>query len=226
MTMRVERIGNAVLYLADCRAVLPTLHGIDAVVTDPPFGIEGSSGSKNIERGKCNYTDAFEDSREYVKQVCVPAVEAALALCNGRGAVTPGTPCLWLYPEPAALGGFHQPATVGLNRWGRANFGPVCFYGKDPRAGKRISDTVLKVIEPASDDRHPCAKPIRAMQWIVDRVSLEGESILDPFMGSGTTGVACANLGRSFVGIELEPKYFEIAVERIRAAQAQIRLFA
>jgi site-specific DNA-methyltransferase (adenine-specific) len=63
------------------------------------------------------------------------------------------------------------------------------------------------------------------MEWLVNRASRSGETILDPFMGSGTTGVACANLGRKFIGIEIEPKYFDIACERIRAAQAQQRLF-
>jgi len=70
---------------------------------------------------------------------------------------------------------------------------------------------------------HPSQKPIEVMEWCVSYA--EG-TILDPFMGSGTTGVACANLGRKFIGIEIEPKYFDIACERIEAAYAQGRLFA
>ena len=132
---------------------------------------------------------------------------------------------MWLYPEPDTLGGFFQPAAVGMNRWGFANFNPVLFYGKDPRAGKAVSKTVLTVTEGPSCDEHPCAKPLRPMEWLVDRVSLPGSAILDPSMGSGTTGVACATQGRAFVGIELDPGYFDTACRRIEDAQRQGSLF-
>ena len=72
---------------------------------------------------------------------------------------------------------------------------------------------------------HPTQKPLSLMQWNVDLLSAEGETILDPFMGSGTTGVACANLGRKFIGIEREPSYFDIACRRIEEAYKQPRLF-
>jgi site-specific DNA-methyltransferase (adenine-specific) len=218
-------IGNATLYLGDCLWHLP-MPAADAVVTDPPYGIEYSSGSTNRARGKAVYEAAFDDSREYVETVCVPAVRAALEACGGRGAVTPGVPCLWLYPEPSVLGGLYQPSAVGMNRWGFANFNPVCFYGKDPRAGKTISKTVLQITDGPSDRRHPCAKPQKAMDWLVGKVSLDGETVLDPFMGSGTTGVSCASMNRKFIGIELERKYFDIACERIENAQRQSRMFA
>jgi DNA modification methylase len=72
---------------------------------------------------------------------------------------------------------------------------------------------------------HPYQKPLEVMAWLIAKVR-GGGAICDPFMGSGTTGVACANLGRKFIGIEIEPKYFDIACERIAAAYAQGRLFA
>jgi DNA modification methylase len=70
---------------------------------------------------------------------------------------------------------------------------------------------------------HPTQKPVRVMQWCAEKTN---GSVLDPFMGSGTTGVACMNLGRKFIGIEIEPKYYEIACERIENAQRQLRMFA
>jgi DNA modification methylase len=73
---------------------------------------------------------------------------------------------------------------------------------------------------------HPTQKPVRVMEWAVSLLPEPALSILDPFMGSGTTGVACANLGRKFIGIEIEPRYFDIACTRIDAAYAQLRLFA
>jgi hypothetical protein len=77
---------------------------------------------------------------------------------------------------------------------------------------------------PPAKKRHPCEKPVPLLERLID--ALDGETICDPFMGSGTTGVACANLGRKFVGIEREPKYFDLACERIASAQSQQRLFA
>lgn len=219
-------IGNATLYHGDCLGIIRDFP-FQALITDPPYGIEYSSGTTNKIRGKANYeSTGWGDTRKYVHDVCVPAIVTALHYCGGRGAVTPGSPNLWLYPEPAVLGGLYQPSAIGMNRWGFANFNPVCFYGKDPRAGKTISKTVLQVTEGPSDSRHPCAKPQKAMDWLVEKVSLAGETVLDPFMGSGTTGVSCIKAGRKFIGIELEKKYFDIACERIDQAQRQARLFA
>jgi DNA modification methylase len=73
---------------------------------------------------------------------------------------------------------------------------------------------------------HPTQKPIVVLEWVINQFKKSPKTILDPFMGSGTTGVACMNLGREFIGIEIEPKYFEIACERIAQAQKQQRLFA
>ena len=83
-----------------------------------------------------------------------------------------------------------------------------------------------QVTESAQKNGHPCPKPQKAWTWLVDKVASPTSTVLDPFMGSGTTGVACANLGRKFIGIEIERKYFDIACERIEAAYAQGRLFA
>jgi DNA modification methylase len=136
---------------------------------------------------------------------------------------------LWNYPEPASLGSVFTMAGAGRTAWGFQCTHPVLFYGKDPFLvdGKGGRPNSLRDDQPNRDGiDHPCAKPLPWMNWLVNRVSRFDETILDPFMGSGTTGVACANLGRKFIGIEIEPKYFDIACERIRAAYAQGRLFA
>jgi DNA modification methylase len=75
------------------------------------------------------------------------------------------------------------------------------------------------------DKEHPTQKPLALMKWCVDRLPSDAQSVLDPFMGSGTTGVACAKLGRKFIGIEIEPKYFDIACRRIEAAYKQPDMF-
>ncbi len=225
MTRKEVLAEGVELWLGDCRDVLQLLGPHDALCTDPPYGIEYSSGTSNRKRGKAVYSGVFEDTRQNIIDVVIPAVRASLELCGGRGVVTPGSPNLWLYPEPDALGGFYQPAALGMNKWGFANLNPVCFYGKDPRAGKDIQATVLKVTEGPSSDEHPCAKPLGAMKWMVSRVSEARDLILDPFMGSGTTGVAAVILGRKFTGIELDEGYFDTACRRIEAALREPDMF-
>jgi site-specific DNA-methyltransferase (adenine-specific) len=112
-----------------------------------------------------------------------------------------------------------------MSPWGFAGYNPVLFYGKDPRDGKGQSSVMTTLTGRPSDDRHPCAKPLGAMVWMVMKASLEGEMVLDPFMGSGTTGVACARLGRKFIGIEIEERYFDIACKRISREYEQLKLF-
>ena len=225
--MRVETIGDATLYLADCRDILPLLNA-DVVVTDPPYGIDGGSGTVGKERAHKHDYLSFEDTPANIREIVVPAFEMALTACNGRGIVTPGPKCLTFYPPPSAFGCLYQPATCSLNLWGRAQSQPVFYYGRPPRIGKTIGDTTYRIDDPSSlgAEGHPCPKPLRTMTQLVHLGSEDGETVLDPFMGSGTTGVACANLGRTFIGVELEPKYFDIACERITAAYAQQRLFA
>lgn len=225
MNLRVERIGDATLYLGDCREVLPLIENVQAVVTDPPYGVSGGSGTMGKASQKTKYASPFEDSRESVRTIFAPAVSLALSKAK-RGIVTPGSPCAFLYDEPDDIGCLYQPATTGMSKWGRATMQPVLFYGKDPRAGLTIQPLHKIITVAAEKNGHPCPKPIEAALWMVDRASLAGETVLDPFMGSGTTGVACASLGRPFVGIELHEPYFEIACRRIEAAYKQPRLFA
>jgi site-specific DNA-methyltransferase (adenine-specific) len=224
---RIERIGDATLYLGDCLDILPTLEGVDAVVTDPPYGISGrqNSRTRTAKYSKNDYL-GFTDSIEYVMAVVSPAIIGCLNISK-RMIITPGNRCLTEYPTPDSFGVIVQPASVGLQAWGRADCQPILFYGKSPHAGTNLpsQSCVYKNTESSSDTRHPCAKPIKLWTNMVHRNTEPTDMVLDPFMGSGTTGVACANLGRKFIGIEIEPKYFDIACERITAAYAQGRLF-
>ena len=223
----VVTIGDATLYHGDCMDVMagfPECFRVDALVTDPPYGVNGGSGTIGLASAKTKYVSAFTDSRENVRDFIVPAIKRALSMAE-RGVITPGTPCAWYYPHPDDMGAIYQPATTGLNKWGRETTQPVLYYGKDPRAGLTIQPKHIQITARAESCGHPCPKPLRVMEWLVDRTSLPGETVFDPFMGSGTTGVACANLGRKFIGIEIEERYFQIACERITAAQAQGRMF-
>ena len=130
-----------------------------------------------------------------------------------------------LYPTPTHIGAIYYPAGAGCNVWGFTCWQPIFYYGKDPYGGNGSRPDSFLSTEASEKNGHPCPKPIGQMKKIVDRTSLVNEIILDPFMGSGTTGVACVKAGRRFVGIEIDPGYFDIACERIRKAYAQPDLF-
>jgi site-specific DNA-methyltransferase (adenine-specific) len=220
--MRVEHIGNATLYLGDCLEVLPTLPKVDAVITDPPYGVNLGSDPSHVI-GNRPY-EGFTDSPENVRDNVVPAIRLALSLAQ-RAIVTPGTRCAWLYDAPDELGAIYFPAGAGFSRWGFTCSQPILFYGKDPYMPRHKKPNSVHCTETAEKSGHPCPKPVGLMRWLVDRSSQVGDVVCDPFMGSGTTGVACMQLGRAFIGIEREPKYFDIACRRIEQAQKQGALF-
>lgn len=233
---RKEVIGDAVLYLADSAEWLsgvPDCFRIDSLITDPPYGV-GFTGKVAVQRGgETKKADggyaSFEDTPENIDRVVVPIIRAAINISQ-RAAVTPGTRNFFKYPDPADIGCFFSAAGTGVGRWGFTCSQPILYYGKDPYLerglGARANSLGQTYPNDANTVGHPCAKPLPQMMWLVNRASADGETVLDPFMGSGTTGVACANLGRRFIGIEIEPRYFDIACERIAAAYAQGRLFA
>jgi len=186
----------------------------DVVVTDPPWGLGKLTGTTSRARNRNAYA-SFGDTEQNVKVTVIPALEKALERCDGRGLVACGVRMMWFYPRPRAVGGFYQPAAVGMSPWGFAGYNPVLFYGKDPRDGKGQSSVMTTLTAPPSTTEHPCAKPMKAMLWMVDKASLRGETVVDLFMGSGTTLRAAKDLNRRAIGIEIEEKYCEIAANRM-----------
>ena len=208
------------IYHADCRDLVGELSA-DVVVTDPPYGVDGSSGTANVARGKATYVQSqWRDDSDYLQDVCVPAIVDLLERID-RGALTVGNPNLHLWLRalrPDDIGAFWQPATSGLGPWGFATVQPILYFGRDPRLGKgqMPSGTTLtkadrQVLESEID--HPCPKPYMAWKWLVAKASLEGETVIDPFVGSGTTLVVAKHLGRKAIGIE--ERYCEVAAERL-----------
>lgn len=218
-------IGDATLYCGDCRDVLPMLSACDATITDPPYGVDlgstkGSGGAHGLHlQAYAGYADTYEN---YVRQV-VPALTQAIQL-TGRAAVFIG-PHIHELPKFDALGGVYCSAATARHQWGFKNFLPVLFYGTYPDLHKGAQyPTVIASNETAEKNGHPVPKPVGWMRWLVALTSRRGETVLDPFMGSGTTGVAAVEQGRRFFGIERERKYFDIACERIERALAQRQL--
>ena len=225
---RIEQLADGVtLYLGDCREILPTLGKVDAVVTDPPYGIglekktSDYRDSKHYDAGESlRASKLYQDDADHVRALIRDVIPLALSKAS-RGVVFSGPAMLWAYPEPASLGSVFTMAGAGRTAWGFQCSHPVLFYGKDPflQDGKGGRPNSHKDDQPNTEKiDHPCPKPVAWMRWAVSRGTRIGETILDPFMGSGTTGVAAVKLGRKFIGIEIEPKYFDIACRRIQAA--------
>ena len=212
--MRVETIGDATLYLGDCLEILPIIPRVDAVVTDPPYGVNFKY------EGRDDSPAAWESLMVQV----VPILQRmATVVCMP---VCDQLRLGWWYQNfpPKWLIAWHKGPTPTLSKIGFSDWEPHLVWG---RAKKPMHDHFT--IRPPGIREvggHPCPKPVGYSEWLVNRLAERGHTVLDPFMGSGTTGVACANLGRKFIGIEVEPKYFDIACERIAAAYAQRRLFA
>ena len=227
---RVETIGRATLYLGDCREVLPTLGKVDAVVTDPPYGINLARktsdyrDSKFFDAGESlEATTLYEDSPDAIRTL-IADVMPLILLHSSRAMIFCGPAMLWAYPEPASIGSVFTPNGAGRTAWGFQCTHPVLFYGKDPflqdGKGGRPNSWRHEQPNPEKID-HPCPKPVAWMRWAMDRATREGETVCDPFAGSGTTGVAAVQMGRDFIGIEREAKYFDIACKRVEQAQRQ-----
>jgi len=214
-----EIIGNATLYLGDSLEIIHEINSADAVITDPVYGVLLGE-AKNQQK-----YEGFSDTPEYVRDVCVPIIETCIKISK-QVLVTPGNRNMFLYPQPDDMGVWWNPAGTSRGKWGYQCASPIFYYGKDPRAGKGSTPSSMT----AGHDRqtkpdHPCPKPLGFMKKLVHKGSLDGETVLDPFMGSGTTGVACMELRRKFIGIDIVPKYFDIACKRIEEAQRQTFLF-
>lgn len=204
------------IYHGDCLEVMPLLPKVDLVVTDPPYGIEGKL-KLNSKESKGNYSSDFIDSPEFVLNVAVPVIKKLIETSN-RVVLTPGQINIHKYPEPQHIGVFFYPASCSVSRWGMRLWQPIFYYGKDPYQGKLLPDSKKATDSDRTTD-HPCPKPIGQWKWLVNRVSITGDLILDPFLGSGTTAVAAKELKRNCIGIEINEKYCEIAKKRLMNTQ-------
>lgn len=203
-------IENHRLYVGDSSKIVPSLDANwDVLLTDPPYGVQGGRGG-NRQRRKAMYESDFSDTREYVGDVVVPVISYILKHVK-RAAIKPGTANMDLYPKPVDIGCFWTPAAVGAGPWGFTTFHPILYYGKDPRGGRGSWPSGIQVTERAPTKLHPCAVPLSPWRWLLRKVSLPGETVIDPFMGAGTTGTACVGEGRTFVGVELDTKYANLA---------------
>ena len=239
---RTEVIGDATLYLGDCRELLPTLEPVSHVISDPPYearmqALHASFALRRTDGGPARRPLDFAD----VSGLREPFLDESARLCQGwllafcnvegvgdwQAAILARdlkfkTTCIWNKPD----------ATPKLNGQGPA-LSYECFTttwcGKGHarwNGGGRRGVFTHPTNNAERDGTHPTEKPASLMREIVSLFSNAGDTVLDPFMGSGTTGVACTQLGRRFIGIEQNPAYFDVACRRLAAAYRQPRLFA
>jgi DNA modification methylase len=208
-----EVIGNATLYLGDCKDILPELGLMDAVVTDPPYGIDfGKSGNFQASHG-------WSKRRESVKwDIGRPNKKIFdLILNHSKNQIIWGGNYFTDYLPPRM-------------RWliwdkGQRDFSLADFemaWTSQNKASRIFNYSRSKAMQDVK--KHPTQKPLALMEWCLGFLP-KSKTILDPFMGSGTTGVVCMNLGKEFIGIEKDPEYFDIACKRISDAERQGSLF-
>lgn len=234
---RIEHIGEATLYLGDCRELLPEI-ACQHIITDPPYEDELHGAIGRIRRA---------DGREMVDSLGFGGINAdrdlvarlftesasgwvlAFTLAEGvrawrdalQSAGAKYDTCLfWVKPD----------ASPRFNGQGAARGAECCVtawagtgYRSWNGGGKR--GVFTHPVNVNRQGEHPTEKPLPLMRDLVSLYTNAGEIVCDPFMGSGTTGIACIDLNRPFIGIELEPQYFDLACRRIAEQVAQPRLF-
>lgn len=233
----VVRIGNATLYRADCREVLPSLSSVDVVITDPLYGAQTHAGARTLAGARKYRCGKRSDIRklipfEHITQSEFIQIASDLCALSRRWVVMT---CEWRYMHLLENTGL----LVRFGVWIKRNGAPQ-FTGDRPgtgweaiaflhRRGKKHWNGggrhgVYDI--PKISGEHPTQKPVSLFRQFAADFSDEGETILDPFMGSGTTGVAALKLGRKFVGIERDREYFAIACRRIEQASREMSLVA
>jgi site-specific DNA-methyltransferase (adenine-specific) len=217
-------VSEVKLYCGDCLEILPTLEAgsVDAVITDPPYGL--------------NYPyKLYADTRDNLIELIGEFVPESLRVAN-RICILPGITQVFLYPEPSWIFSIAWNTTGSFGKFGYSQWMPLLVYGEDLSGFGNVNGITktdsfkisggsgVGFMRNGEKEKHPCPKPLNVMNWIVTRLSNHGDVVLDPFMGSGTTGVDCVQTGRNFVGIEIDPDYYAIAEKRMAEARLQMRL--
>ncbi len=238
--MRIEQIGDCTLYNGDCLEVMAGLTAVSHVISDPPYEDELHKAIGRIRRN---------DGREMIKELGFDGVNATRSeIARQVVRLSSGWAILFTLAEgvrawrdelqscgakyDTCLAWVKPDSTPRMNGQGAAR-GFECAvtawcapgYRRWNAGGKRGVYTHL-TNQRDRDGRHPTEKPVPLMRELLQDFTNPGDTILDPFMGSGTTGVACARMGRKFIGVELDPKYFDVACDRIRRAYEQGDMFS
>ena len=188
----------------DCLEVMKDIpdKSVDLVLTDFPYGVGVDYGG-------------YEDTRENL-EILVDTVLPEILRISQRSLITCGNHNVDLFNNPDWLLAWTNRAGNGINKYGFNCFQPIIAYGKDILIQKGIRKDVIEHSETSQKNGHPCPKPLGFWKKLLLRGSIgPNDIILDPFLGSGTTAVAAKQLGRNFIGIEINPDYCKIAEQRL-----------
>lgn len=177
-------------------------------LTDPPYGIGATSSKKN------KYAD-YNDNEDNLATIVREIMPVVTSLCE-RVVLTPGNANVWRYPRPTWTLAWFTPAGIGSGPWGFCCWQPILCYGKDPKLQigiGRYPDAIVHT-EAASNLGHPCAKPVHFWEWLTERASNRGETIFEPFSGSGTTLITGTMKQNPVYAMEISPMYVDLAVRR------------
>lgn len=200
----------------DCIKFMKTLPDkcIDLILTDPPYNAKNIGPNARVYNGQQMQLPL----KEYIK-FCEDWFKEANRIAK-RIVFTPGIANICYYPQPDWIACWHKPAAVSFNRFGGFNaWEPIMLYGKIPKGNRLPQDYILENtmnFSKGAEKEHPCPKPLILMQRLIQIFSKEGEIVLDPFNGSGTTCVAAKFLKRNYLGIDISKEYNNIAKGRIK----------
>jgi site-specific DNA-methyltransferase (adenine-specific) len=207
------------IYHGDCLDIMPTLadKSIDVCITDPPYGLN------------YDYSE-YIDTPENLKLLIEKAMPEIKRVCN-RVVTFCGVQNIWLYPHADWVMSYSWNTTAKYGKFGYNQWQPILLYGKDIKGFGSVNEVLksdsikysggagIGFLADYKNKKHPCPKPLNVMEYLVKRFSNEGDTVLDPFAGSGTTGIACLNTGRKFILIEKDASYCEIIKNRIENHQ-------
>jgi DNA modification methylase len=212
--------GDVRLLEGDCLAILPTLEAgsVDAVITDPPYGLDFPY-------------HGYKDTRDNLRRLIAESMPHLRRVAT-RVYVLPGITQIGLYPDPDWVMAVTWNTTGSHGAYGFTQWMPVLCYGPDVKGFARLANGVMKTdtlrisggsgvgfMRGGEEKKHTCPKPLNLMRLLVRRLTVAGETILDPFAGSGTTLIAAAQEDRQAIGIEREPTYCDIIRRRLASPE-------
>lgn len=216
-------IENCTLYLGDCEKIIPILEDICAVVTDPPYGIKEnykkSRSRENLAKsGKYGEFDWDKKPATKTQIEMMRNISKYQIIFGGNYFDLPPTSCWLIWDKENGKSDFadceiawsNLKKAIRLIRW---QWHGMIRKGEMDKTKNPITR------------KHPTQKPVGVMKWCIDQLPKDTSTILDPFMGSGTTLVACAEMGKKGIGIEINQEYFDVACERVKEACRQKDLF-
>lgn len=215
-------IGNVELWHGDCREILPELPMFDLILTDPPYGLSEAAGKNKSRKSRTklilpkDYGNKDWDNKKIEQSLINKIIDQSkyMIMFGGNYYSMPPTSCILVWDKDNGKNDFADCELAWTN------------IKKAVRIKRYRWNGMLQQDMKNKEYRyHPTQKPVVVMEWCITQVPVEIKTICDPFMGSGTTGVAAMNHGKQFVGIEQDREYFDIACERIQQAQSQTRLF-